>query len=528
MSAKRRGSLTVGIVLCVLGVALAAGPGAASLAGGIGRGWPLLIAIAGGALLLSFAAERRPSSPVPGALLIAVGGLLFGLTTRQSGGPLELYGAMWPLFVGVVAVSELLRFYTHRPELGARPSIVTPGKIALVAVIAGTGLASARIAEANPSLLAGVHMPEFVVEARDHLFGREFELEPVSSSSRLAPGGAVELSNDFGDISLEPAAGDLLEVSIVPKVRAYDRGRAERIGGALRLVLTGSEQALTVGTNGDEVGDGVRSDMVVRVPRGASVRVASDHGDVKASGLELLALAIEAAHSDVRLEDLRADTQVEGSHSDVRVTGGEGTLVVRSSHTEVTMDSFRGDVVLDGVDDVKINRLTASRLALSAVNHAKVVVNGVTARGESLEVTASGRHTRFVFADVQGSLRVESSHGNLKASRITGDVTLMGEHTEVFVEGARAVRLATSYDGVKVIDPTGPVEIRNHHGRIDLRLPVGPSYAISDTVEHGDVRIDDAFARAASGSSAIPVTLETSYEDIVVKPSSTRVGAGGQ
>src|SRR4051812_27826161 len=164
---KRRGSLGLGLALCICGVAVAVAPDTATLAAWAGRYWPTLLVVAGAGALAGFAMRRAPRSPYGGALLLLVGVFALGATLKTAAGPLSLYGRFWPLLLGVIALVEVLKHYTHRPEMGERPALFGAGKIALVGFVVLTGLVSNRLAAADPNLFAQISLPAGLERMRD-------------------------------------------------------------------------------------------------------------------------------------------------------------------------------------------------------------------------------------------------------------------------------------------------------------------------------------------------------------------------
>ena len=82
------------------------------------------------------AARRQPRTPISGALLVVAGGVALAFTLQSTTNPLAFYGTYWPLLLFVVAVVEILKHYTWRPEMGERrPALFGAGKLALVGVL---------------------------------------------------------------------------------------------------------------------------------------------------------------------------------------------------------------------------------------------------------------------------------------------------------------------------------------------------------------------------------------------------------
>jgi DUF4097 and DUF4098 domain-containing protein YvlB len=534
VSARRRGSLIFGIVLCLGAIAVALAPMLPFAL--VATGWPLLLVALGVGCLAGFATKRRPASPALGAVLLVAGGLGLAFNLTSASGPVEFYGRWWPLFVGVFAIVEVVRYYSSSVVGGGRPGFITKGKLALLLVIAGSGLAAQRVASLDQNVLARLDMP-FLAELRDGIFGQEFAFDAISSQAELEPGGTIRVANRFGDVKIEAGTGSRVEVALTARVRAYDREAADAVFRSLRLDVQATETGVVVGTNRGEIQRQISTDLVLRVPRGAAIRAQNDHGAIVVSGLEPAdsGLVLETSHGPVEVRDVKGSVEVRNHHGDVRVTSVAGAVTVAGPYTDVLLSVVEGPVVLEGVDDVSLERVTAPSVRLVDVNHARVVAKNVTrgsgaagaAKADLLEFEFSGSHSDVALTNIDGNVTIKTTHADVSATDVLGAVVVEAEHTEVNVTRVGSLKISTSYNDVHAVDVTGAVDVENTHGDIVLRLPVGPKYDIKSSVDHGKVRVDDVFKSAtAQDGTSIPITVKTTYDDIVVKASGSRRKGG--
>lgn len=561
----RRGSLGIGLALCGLGVVLALAPSGSAALGWAAHWWPVLPILVGASSLLGFATRRSPRSPLRGAALLVVGALALALTLRSAASPLALYGRFWPVLLGVVALVEILRYYTHRPELGeARPKLFGAGKLALVGAIVVSGLGAHRVAEADPNFLANVSMPAGLDHLRDELFGEAFRFDPITKTAALPTSGVVSVTNKYGDIVVVAGDTDAVEVSVVPTVRAYDRGAAERVAAKLALVVEPDGAGLRVATNRDDIDHEIGTEIRLTVPKTADVRLSQSHGRISVTGLSPRGgrLAIDAPRSPVALASVTAAVEIKNTNDIVEAIDCSGSLSVEG-RTNVTVKGCTGTLRFEDSDAVWIERVTAPTIDLVSVDHADVSIDGVT--GPS-RVSVDGDHSTVklksidgdvsvrsshgsVTADaVKGSLAVDASHSDVSATRVGGSLTVTTDHDDVRATGVAgrvditndhggvvvsdfggecAVR--TSFDSVRLAagaDQTGDVSVENEHGRIEVALAPDRGYRVSPTVERGQVRMDSAFARTAGGDGS-RVVLKTSYDDIVVRAASGQTAGRG-
>jgi DUF4097 and DUF4098 domain-containing protein YvlB len=526
VSARRRGSLLFGLALCGAAVILTLAP--MLPIGILTRGWPLLLVAAGGGFLAGFALKRRPASPALGAALLVAGGLALAFNITGASGPFAFYGRWWPLFIGVFAIVEVVRHYSAPSTV--RSAILTKGKLALLLLIMGSGLAAQRIAAVDPNLVAQIDFPLFS-QLRDSFFGRQFAFEPTAKQAELVKNGVVRVANRFGDVRVEPVDGDQVQVSLSARVRAYDQAAADAVFKNLRLDVDRSDTGVTVGTNRSEIQRQLSTDLVVRVPRRAAVRVENDHGAITVSGLEPgeTGMKLETSYAAVSVTDIAGPVEVRNHHGDVQLSNVRGAITIGGPYSDVVLKTVEGSVLLEGVDDVSIDGAKSSSIRLVDVNHAGVVAKNISApgAGEKCLVEFTGSHTDLTMANIAGDVTIKTTHGDISATDVAGMFDVTAEHSEVKVTRVGSLRVTTSYDDVNATDVVGAVDVENEHGDIVLRLPVGPRYDITPTVDHGKVRIDNAFERPiASDSKAIPITLKTTYDDIVVKPSGSRSSGG--
>ena len=563
---KRSGTLGIGLALCVIAAAIALAPSSGALVAWLVRLWPVLPILVGMASLVGFALKRQPRRPWFGALLITIGALALPVTLQATSNPLVLFGRYWPVMVVVVAFVEVLRQYTHRPEMGERPPLFSAGKVALVGVIAVAGLGANRLAETNPNVLANTALPKWVGNVRDDLFGEEFTFEPVLQAVQLPTSGVVSVSNRFGDLTVEAYDGSMVEVQMTPTVRAYDRESAATVVQQLALSVVAEDQVVSVSTNRDAVEHRFTTNLRVRIPKSAGLRVDQSHGTVVIAGLESGAsgITVNGTYSSLDLHDLRADVTVKNNNQTVTATRCSGALEV-DGRSDVTVTAHAGNILLTDSDSVNLSGVTTARVELRSVDRARVTMEniGLTASDVApdpaaplAEVLIAGEHTRVTLKSIRANVRVQTTHEDIRATGITGKLDIEASHSRVDVAGAGALTVKTDHENVKAKDIAGPVVVETDHsevnvtefrgalsvrtsfervrlaaartqtgdvivenerGSVDVRLPADRLYRFETT---GDVRVDPSFGRVADGATPpYRVSITTSdNEDITIRP----------
>jgi hypothetical protein len=546
---------------------MALAPNTAAILGWLANWWPLFPIAAGVGSLTGFAVRRQPRSPFSGALLLIVGGVALAITLQTTANPLELYGRFWPLLLGVVALVEILRHYSWRPEMGElRPALFGAGKLALVGLVVVSGIGANRLAEANPNLLARISMPAGLDRLRDHLFGDEFTFDPIRESAPLPQGGIVSVTNRYGDVAIEAYDGDQVEVLLTPSVRAYDRAAAERVAAQLRLAIATNGQIVSVATNRGEIEHEISTNLTLRVPRAAALQIAQAHGRVAVSGVAPAGgtVAIDASHAPVEIRGVAAPIEVTTTRETVSVVDSSGSLSV-NGRNDVKVSRFLGKMRFEDSDMVQVKDSGAPAIDLVSVDHATVTIENVSAALPATQgaapgpthVAIEGVHTRVTLRSIVGDVFVKTTHDAVTATDIAGSVEIEASHAEIKVTNAQSLRVKTDHDDVRVKEIAGSVEIANdhgdvvvqgfraaclvqttfddvrleahrdqvgevrvinEHGKIDVRLPAGKGYNVKSQVTRGKVRLDDEFETTAAGSTTgSPVYLETTNDDIVVR-----------
>ena len=560
----RRGSLGIGLALCAIGVLMAVAPSPSAGLGWLAQWWPVLPLLAGAGSLVGFATRRQPRSPWTGALLVVFGGIALALTMQSGANPLALYGRFWPLLLGLVAVVEILKYYSWRPDMGElRPALFSSAKLVVVALVVVSGIGANRLAEANPNFLARISMPAGLDRVRDQLFGDVFAFEAIRQTAPLPAGGIVAVTNRFGDVTVEAYDGADVEVALTPSVRAYDRASAELVASQVRLAVAANGQILSVGTNRNEIEHELTTNLHVRVPRSAGLRIEQAHGKVAVAGVATPggSVTVDASHSRVELREVAAKIEVKTSYDLVSVSDSSGSLSI-AGRNDVRVARFTGPVRLEDSDSVQLKDLTSATVDLVSVDHATVTIENVAAGQQAARVVVEGTRTRVTLRSIQGDAVVRTTHDEVTVSDLTGALEVETSHAEVVVSNVASVRVKTDHDDVRVKGVGGPVEIENDHGdvtvsdfrgacvvrtsfddvrleaaaaqagdvtvenkhgKIDLRLPVGGGYRFETQVDRGKVRIDDAFdPDLASDGAGRRVVLKTTNDDIVVRALSGR------
>ncbi len=571
---KRSGTLGIGLALCVVAGAIALAPSSGALVAWLVRLWPVLLILIGLASLIGFALKRQPRRPWIGAVLITIGALALPVTLQATSNPLVLFGRYWPVMVVVLALVEVIRQYSHRPEMGERPPLFSAGKVALLGLITVAGLGANRLAETNPNVFANTAMPKWIGNVRDDIFGEEFTFDTVTQSTPLPASGVVAVSNRFGTLAVEAYDGTMVEVQLTPTIRAYDRETALAVLQQLALNVTTDGQVVSVGTNRESVEHRFTTNLKVRVPKAAALRIEQSHGSVSIAGVDAgtAGVTVSGSYSDIEIHDVRADVSLTNANQAVNVQRCTGPVSV-DGRSDVVIGSHTGTILLVDSDSVNISGVVSQKVELRSVDRARVTIENVgpapveaavdPAIGLS-EILIAGERTRVTLKSLRANVRVQTTHEDVRATGITGRLEVDATRSGVDVVGAGSLTVKTDHENVKVKDVAGPVVIdaencevavtdfrgavtvrstservriaaardqsgdvivENERGPVDVRLPADRLYRFETT---GDVRIDPSFGRVADGTAPpYRVSITTSEnENITIRPVANSTNGG--
>ncbi|GAB4570823.1 MAG: hypothetical protein Fur0017_18250 [Anaerolineales bacterium] len=131
----------------------------------------------------------------------------------------------------------------------------------------------------------------------------------------------------------------------------------DSIGGDLSLVgwegddilLKADDDELNVNQDGDQVRISCSDDLSLRVPKGASVVIASIGGDASIRGV-MGDIQLTDVSGDLSMRDVNT-VAIEAVHADFSLRSGKGNLSVRKADSDVSVRDVDGDVSLDSISD---------------------------------------------------------------------------------------------------------------------------------------------------------------------------------
>ena len=269
----------------------------------------------------------------------------------------------------------------------------------------------------------------------------------------------IKIVNKFGNVSLSQAEGEP-GWSWDAKVWAESQELADLFIDELLIDVEtdGNTQTWTVALpETDPDLNGVKSNLVMKLPADVSATIENRHGNCLVKNLET-AVKLENAHGDVDLNSVTGRITAENAHGDLMANEiGEGTF--RNSHGDTN------------------------------------IVNSIS------DVTIKSAHGSVRAEKIQGSLSFEGSHGELIAMDV-GSVTAKNSHgkTKIRSTGER-VDVDSSHGDVQVTMNSGSfksIELETTHSSIEVFLPASCEPSIAMDTTHGKM-VSEFESKSGSG-----------------------------
>jgi hypothetical protein len=246
-----------------------------------------------------------------------------------------------------------------------------------------------------PLLLLSIAGCDIVTADLKHLETAEWR-----KSYDLQPGGRVEISNVNGKISVEPAAGNTVEVVALKKAKAHSPEAAKQALDRVEILDQSTASAVRVETKylGGEnwFSSGATVEYTVRIPAGAVAKFSNTNGGVELRGVS---------------------GRIDASTTNGGVVGREISGAIEASTTNGGVDVELAQVAEEGVrltctnGGINLRLPSTARASISAS-----ISNGnISTGGLPLETIESSR--RRLEARLNGGgpqIRLEGTNGGIR------------------------------------------------------------------------------------------------------------------
>ncbi len=362
----------------------------------------------------------RVPSVVGPIILIAIGivGLLLYSGRIEPHVFWNWYGHWWPLLLIIAGLALLAEWALDMK----RPTPVhrSGGFVGVLILLAILGFGAAGWGNFWGPMRAnwGDHDDNFF-----NFFGLpEHDQDQQLLNVQIPPKAVVQIENPRGDVSVTAGDGPNVEVQAHEVAFANSDAEAKKIFDAEQAHVTVSGNTVLVKSDSNNRG---RLNLNVTVPKTAQVTVKSGRGDVTAAGLGGGA-TITSSHGDVHLSTITGSVQVHFSNDrgDFSAHQIDGDLAAEGNCNDLTFSEIKGKVTVNGeiFGDVHMENITGPLHLRTSVTELDLATlpGDMTLNSDDLRVTeAKGQvrvstHAKDVdLSQIYGDTYVNNSRGQI-------------------------------------------------------------------------------------------------------------------
>jgi DUF4097 and DUF4098 domain-containing protein YvlB len=404
-----------------------------------------------------------------------------------------LFATWWPLLLIVLGLVRIVEYSVARSQGNPAPRF-GGGAVFLLILVILVGVSASTARRVNWQAFGN----DFDVNPGiDTMWGQKYDFTDEVQQA-LPAGGSLQIDSDHGSVTVHvsESSDDPVKLVVHRHIAADSQDAANKFHDQQKATLTTEGNVLRVnsGQHGPNVQIGFSmgprsvSDMEIWAPRKAPVQVT-------------------AAHGDINVAERDANVKVSTTHGDVQVSQVKGNVSVAGHKGDIQIHQVTGDVEISGrLDDVTISEVSGA----------------LKLNGEFFGDTKLSQVGRVQFG---------SSRTQLDIAKLTGDLEMGSDDLRVS-SGVGPFVLHTKAKDIHVEDISGPVNIENSHGEIEVH-PKSPFGDISISNHQGAIHVvlpDSAGfnidARSSRGEleSDFPLTINQQGEDHVAQGN---LGKGG-
>jgi DUF4097 and DUF4098 domain-containing protein YvlB len=362
----------------------------------------------------------RVPSVVGPIILVGIGLVALLVVTGHlaAGAFWDWYGRWWPLLLIIAGLALLGEWAIdmRRPTPVRRGGSFV-GILILVAVI-GFGASGFHHFWGPLHAQFGDSGDDFF-----NTFGEpEHDFDVQALNTQIPANSAIDIENPRGDISITAGDGNSIQVQAHEMAYAGSDSDAKKIFDSEAPHLTVSGSAVLVKSDSNKSG---RLNLTVTVPRDAKVTVNAGWGDVTAAGLGagMDVTAPGDIHVSSIVGPLRAHF-VNGRRDTFAAHGVQGDLSLDGDLNDLTLSDIKGSVAQNGdiLGDVHIESVTGSVHLHTSVTELQLasLPGDVTLDSDDLRVTEATGQVRVVthskdvdLSQIYGDSSVDDRNGRI-------------------------------------------------------------------------------------------------------------------
>ena len=340
----------------------------------------------------------------------------------------------------------------------------------------------------------------------NHAFGEPHDSDD-SLSQAIPADGVLTIDNPRGDVTVSGTSDDgQMHIAVHKQVYGFKDQDVDSRTRQLQPVVNVDGSRLTINVPQVESG---HADLSIDLPRGVTLTVTSDRGDV-------------------RVSDIHAPVTVNANHGSVDFNGLTGPAIahLHNDGASFSAHSVTGTVTADG----RAGDMTVSDI------HGDVSLSGDFFGTTHLEringaVRIKTSRTDFQMARLDGQIEFDKG-SDLSADQLLGPVSLTTRQRNITLERVQGSVQVKNRDGsvtVTSASPLGSIDIENKHGAVDVGVPASAGFDVRATTRHGDMENDFALAKQGSddspelngtvGKGGPTLRIDTSDGDVTVRKS---------
>ncbi|MDQ6705274.1 MAG: DUF4097 family beta strand repeat-containing protein [Acidobacteriota bacterium] len=319
-----------------------------------------------------------------------------------------------------------------------------------------------------------------------NLFGEQFDYQ-MKLHGNATGASMLVLDNARGNVSIDGADGDDVEVDGHKMIRAYNKQAADDADRktSFEIVREGDRMVLRTGEDRASGDRRVSMDLDIKVPRRMSVEARTRSGDLTVGSLNG-GVNLSGDRGDVRLTDVGGNVKVELNHSSlVRVTGLKGALDLQGRGSDVQLENIAGQVTITGFYSGTLDFRNLSK---------------------PLHFESPQNQTDVRVEQVPGSLTMDL--GEFRANNVVGPIRVVAKSRDIDIENfSESLDIDLDRGDIQIKPerlPLSKMDVHARNGNVALALPENANFTLKATTSHGEAQNDygDAVRVETEGHSA--------------------------
>jgi DUF4097 and DUF4098 domain-containing protein YvlB len=250
----------------------------------------------------------------------------------------------------------------------------------------------------------------------------EHDFDQQVLSQQIPANATIEIQNPRGDVSITSTDGSSVEVQAHEVAYAGSDSEAKKVFDSEAAHVSVSGNAVLVKSESNNSG---RLNLTISVPKSAKVTVDSGRGDVTAAGLGG-GINVSAAHGDIHLNSIEGSVQVHFSNGrhDFSAHDVGGDVTADGDCNDLTLSEIKGKITQNGeiLGDVHIESAAGPIHLHTSVTELQVadLPGDLTLNSDDLRVTeAKGQvrvttHSKDIdLSEIYGDTYVEDRDGRI-------------------------------------------------------------------------------------------------------------------